>query len=127
MTRFTPPHSSMLTAAQRAVVQEVRQGRRGTVPANVMAWLPHPELARRAASLGELVRYETSLPARWSELVILVVARHWSCAYEWAVHADEAGRAGVEPSTIAAIGRNVAAPSTTNDGGGYGARLWRML
>ncbi len=101
----------MLTAAQRAVVQEVRQGRRGTVPANVMAWLPHPELARRAASLGELVRYETSLPARWSELVILVVARHWSCAYEWAVHADEAGRAGVEPSTIAAIGRNVAAPS----------------
>lgn len=109
--RFAPLDPAALTSAQRAVVDEVRHGRRGTVPANVVAWLPNPELARRAASLGELVRYETALPPRWSELAILVVARHWDCAYEWAVHVGEAHRAGLEPEIIEAVGRDVAAPA----------------
>ncbi len=115
MARFAPLDLPALTDAQRAVVDEVRRGRRGTVPANVVAWLPSPELARRAACLGEFVRYETTLPARWSELAILVVARHWSCEYEWAVHADEAARAGLEPSIIEAIGRNAAATLLVGD------------
>ena len=95
-----------LTDAQRRVADEVRAGRRGTVPANVVAWLPSPELARRAAALGEFVRYETSLGPRLSELAILVVARHWSCAYEWAVHAREASAAGVPADVIDAVGRD---------------------
>ena len=109
--RFAPPDPATLTDVQRAVVEEVQRGRRGTVPANVEAWLPNPELARRAASLGELVRYETALPPRWSELAILVVARRWSCAYEWAVHVGEAVRAGLEPGIIEAVGRDVAVPA----------------
>jgi 4-carboxymuconolactone decarboxylase len=102
--RFTPLDQQTLTEAQRQVIDEVRAGRRGTVPANVVAWLPHPDLARRAAHLGELVRYGTSLPPQLSELAILVVARHWSCGYEWAVHASEAARAGVPDAVIAALG-----------------------
>jgi len=109
--RFVPLDPSALTDAQRAVVHEVRHGRRGTVPANVVAWLPNPELARRAASLGELVRYETALPPRWSELAILVVARHWSCDYEWAVHVGEALAAGLEPDIVDAVGRDEAVPA----------------
>lgn len=109
--RFTTLDVSILSDAQRAVVDEVRRGRRGTVPANVLAWLPNPELARRAAALGELVRYETALPPRWSELAILVVARRWSCDYEWAVHVAEAGRAGLEVAIIDAIGRDEVAPA----------------
>ena len=103
MARSFPLDSARLSDAQRRVVDEVRAGRRGTVPANVVAWLPSPELARRAAHLGEFVRYETSLPARLSELAILVVARHWSCAYEWAVHAGEAASAGLSDAVIDAI------------------------
>lgn len=103
--RFTPLEALTLDPAQVDVVREVGAGRRGTVPANVVTWLAHPELARRAAHLGELVRYETSLPPRLSELAILVVARHWHCAYEWAVHAGEAARAGVPDAVIEAIGR----------------------
>lgn len=103
--RFTPLDALSLDPAQVEVVREVGAGRRGTVPANVVTWLAHPALARRAAHLGELVRYETSLPPRLSELAILVVARHWHCAYEWAVHAGEAARAGVAEGVIAAIGR----------------------
>ena len=109
--RFRPLDPDRLTEAQRVVVDEVRRGRRGTVPANVVAWLPSPELARRAAALGEFVRYETGLPPRWSELAILVVARHWSCGYEWAVHVGEALRAGLEPEIIDAVGRSVAVPA----------------
>ena len=105
MARLLPLDPARLTEAQRRVVDEVRAGRRGTVPANVVAWLPSPELARRAAHLGEFVRYETSLPARLSELAILVVARHWSCAYEWAVHAGEAAAAGIAPDVIDTIAR----------------------
>ena len=105
MLRFVAPDPATLTDAQRRVMDEVRAGRRGTVPANVLAWLPSPELARRAAALGEFVRYETSLGAGLSELAILVVARHWSCAYEWAVHAGEAAAAGVPAHVIAAIAR----------------------
>lgn len=105
MPRFQPADDATLTPAQRQVVDEVRRGRRGTVPANVLAWLPSPDLARRAAALGELVRYESSLVPRLSELAILVVARHWNCAYEWAIHVGEARQAGVAESTIAAIGR----------------------
>jgi 4-carboxymuconolactone decarboxylase len=104
MSRRAPLDLANLTDAQRRVVAEVRAGRRGTVPANVVAWLPSPELARRAAALGEFVRYETSLGPRLSELAILVVARHWSCAYEWAVHAREASAAGVPAEVIEAIG-----------------------
>lgn len=103
MPRLGPFDPATLTAAQRGVVDEVRAGRRGSVPANVVAWLPSPELARRAAALGEFVRYQTSLGRRLSELAILVVARHWSCAYEWAIHAGEALAAGVPAPVIEAV------------------------
>lgn len=107
MSRFTPLEHLTLTPAQQRVVDDVRAGRRGAVPANVVAWLASPELARRAAALGEFVRYETSLPARLLELAILVVARRWSCDYEWAIHAGEAARAGVAPTVVEAIGQDV--------------------
>jgi 4-carboxymuconolactone decarboxylase len=63
---------------QRAVYAQTMGGRRGSVPANVLVWLQSPNLAARAQKLGEFVRYDTVLPARLSELAILVVARHWS-------------------------------------------------
>jgi 4-carboxymuconolactone decarboxylase len=74
------------------------------VPANVLAWLASPELAQRAQHLGAFLRYDTSLGPRSSELAILVVARHWSSAYEWAIHAGEAARAGLGEAAIAALG-----------------------
>ena len=42
MTRFAPLDPAALSDAQRAVVDDVRRGRRGTVPANVVAWLQKP-------------------------------------------------------------------------------------
>jgi 4-carboxymuconolactone decarboxylase len=101
--RFLAPDPAALDDAQRRVYDATRAGRRGTVPANVLAWLPSPELAQRAQHLGAFLRYDTSLGPRLSELAILAVARRWSSAYEWAIHAVEAERAGVPGEVIAAI------------------------
>ena len=59
MPRFTPPIPQRSTDAQRRVYDATRAGRRGTVPANVLAWLPSPELAQRAQHLGAFLRYDT--------------------------------------------------------------------
>jgi 4-carboxymuconolactone decarboxylase len=101
--RFVPPEPATLDVAQRRVYDATAAGRRGSVPANVLAWLPSPELAQRAQHLGAFLRYETSLEPRWRELAILVVARRWSAQYEWAVHAVEAQRAGLPDEVIAAV------------------------
>jgi hypothetical protein len=84
----------------REVYDATAAGRRGTVPANVMVWLRSPEFAARAQKLGEFARYETSLGPR-QEIAILVVARHWTAQYEWAMHAAEAARVGIPADVIA--------------------------
>jgi len=101
--RFRPLDPEAMTVGQRRVHDATRAGPRGTVPANVQAWLPSPELADRAQRLGAFLRYDTGLGARLSELAILLVARRWSADYEWAVHVVEAARAGVAADVIAAI------------------------
>jgi len=92
-----------MTPEQRSVYDEAASGRRGHAPAPMIAWLQNPELARRAQKLGELVRYETSLPPRLSELAILTVARHWTAHFEWQAHKKEALKAGISPEIIASI------------------------
>jgi len=82
---------------------ETVAGKRGRVPAPMIAWLAHPELARRAQRLGELLRYDTSLEPVLSELAILVCARHWTSHHEWTAHKAIALAAGVDPQTVADI------------------------
>jgi 4-carboxymuconolactone decarboxylase len=85
---------------QRRVYEETVAGRRGRIPAPLIAWLESPVLADRAQRLGEFVRYETSLPPRLSELAILVIARYWTAQFEWTAHKAEALNAGLDPEII---------------------------
>jgi 4-carboxymuconolactone decarboxylase len=101
--RLALPTLEDMKPDQRAVYAQTVAGRRGSVPANVMVWLRSPDLAARAQKLGELVRYDTSLKARWSELAILVVAKRWHAQYEWAVHTTEARKAGLQDPVVEAI------------------------
>lgn len=103
MPRLVLPTLEDMKPDQRAVYAQTVAGRRGSVPANVMVWLRSPDLAARAQKLGELVRYDTSLKTRHSELAILVVARRWQAQYEWAVHAVEARKAGLLDTLIESI------------------------
>ncbi|MBS7791663.1 carboxymuconolactone decarboxylase family protein [Roseococcus sp. SDR] len=103
MPRLHLPPEAEMTPAQKASVAEAVAGIRGRVPAPMIAWLRNPVLASRGQKLGELLRYETSLEPRLSELAILVCARHWTSHHEWTAHKREALRAGLAPEVIAAI------------------------
>jgi 4-carboxymuconolactone decarboxylase len=65
--------------------------------------LRNPELCERAAQLGGMLRDETSLPKRLSEVAILLCARHWTAQYEWRAHEPQALKAGLSMDMIDAI------------------------
>ena len=92
-----------MTPAQRRVADAAASGKRGRVPAPLRAWLHSPEMGNRAQSLGEFIRYDTSLGPVLSELAILVTARFWTSHYEWFAHQREALKAGLDPAIIDAI------------------------
>jgi len=103
MARIALTPEAERTPEEQAVCQEAISGIRGRVPAPMIAWLKNPELARRGQKLGELLRYQTTLEPRLSELAILITARHWTAHYEWAVHKREGLKAGMDPEVVAAI------------------------
>ena len=100
MARLGMPAEQDLTSQQSAVISEVVSGRRGKVPAPMIAWLRNPELARRGQKLGELLRFETTLEPALSELAILICGRHWTSHHEWTAHKKIALAAGVNSRTI---------------------------
>ena len=76
---------------------------RGDIAGPFRTWLHSPELADRAQRLGALVRFETQLDARLSELAILVTARAWDCQFEWTHHEPFAVEAGLSVDLIEAL------------------------
>ena len=55
------------------------------------------------ASLGEYLRFRSTLDARIRELASCVAARHVSNQFEWVMHAPLAVKAGVSPEAIEAL------------------------
>ena len=103
MARIELTPEAERTPEERAVCEEAASGLRGRIPAPMVAWLRNPELARRGQRLGELLRYQTTLEPRLSELAILITARHWTSHYEWTAHKREGLKAGMDPEAVAAI------------------------
>jgi len=103
MTRLEMPPDAAMSPEQLAVCAETVAGRRGKIPAPMIAWLRHPELARRGQKLGELLRYETTLEPQLTELAILICGRHWTSHHEWTAHKALGLKAGLDPDVIAAI------------------------
>jgi len=103
MTRLAPLPPEAMNEAQRRIVAEITAGPRGGVYGPLLAWLRSPELCDRGQRLGEFCRYNSSLPPKLSELVILVTARHWRAQFEWYAHAPIALEAGLPAAAIEAI------------------------
>jgi 4-carboxymuconolactone decarboxylase len=101
--RLPPLPQDAWTPDQAHSAQEIIDGPRGALISPFVPLLRSPELMGHAQRMGEYLRYRSALSLRLSELAILVTARHWSQQVEWAIHAPIAERAGVAPSTIAAI------------------------
>ncbi|MGH7090937.1 MAG: carboxymuconolactone decarboxylase family protein [Stellaceae bacterium] len=103
MTRVTPLPPDRLTPAQKRIHDEIAAARSGHVRGPFAIWLRVPELAEAANKLGNVVRRKTRLEPRLFELMVLVVARHWSAQYEWRVHEEHARAAGLGGAIIEAI------------------------
>lgn len=102
-SRIPLPGPEDMNDAQKAVYEKIISGPRGTLVGPLRAALHNPSLADRWQALGQVLRFETCLPARLNELAILVTARHWNSELEWTIHAGAARKAGLQEDIIEAI------------------------
>jgi 4-carboxymuconolactone decarboxylase len=103
MARITLPSPESMKPDQRRVYDKIVSGRRGKIQGPLRAALHNADLAERWQALGELLRYDTSLTPRQSELAILVTGRACRSPFEWYAHRVEAERVGIETPIIEAI------------------------
>jgi 4-carboxymuconolactone decarboxylase len=98
--RFAPLNLDELVGAQRAVAERIRKfslnGFNG--PFNMM--LRSPEAAEILLSLGDYMRFRTSIPLQLAEFAVLVHARIWTDQYEWDMHVGRAASAGLPADVI---------------------------
>src|SRR5260370_14633571 len=105
----TPPprlpilSEDQLAPAQRALLQSIRSGPRGsttTIRGPFAVFLHAPAFGELAQQLGGHCRFDTAVAPRLSEFAILATAKVWRAQYEWYAHVPQAERAGVKAETI---------------------------
>ena len=105
ITRFAPLKAEQLTPPQKAWADEIavppRNAKFGNPP--YRAYIRNPELAPKLSALSEYLRWNTKLPARLSEMAILITAREWTAQYEWFAHYPLALKGGLDPKVADAI------------------------
>ena len=101
--RISFPEPGTMSPDQRRVYDQIVSGPRGVLVGPLRAALHNPTLADRWQRFGQVLRFETSIPTYLNELAILVTARRWNSELEWAIHAGDAARAGLNPAITDAI------------------------
>ena len=103
MTRVPDIESNKLTPEQKRVSEEIASVRRGHVRGPFTIWIRTPEIADTANRFGNALRLHGKLDRRLFELMIAIVARHWSAQYEWFAHMNRGLDAGLSPEVYEAI------------------------
>ncbi len=101
--RMPPIPPQKMTDAQRKVASELQEARGYALRGPWHAWLRSPDLMDRILELSDYLRFNSALPPRLSEFVILMTAREWSQQYEWQAHYDLAIKGGLKPDIAAAV------------------------
>jgi 4-carboxymuconolactone decarboxylase len=70
---------------------------------------------RRMGTLGHVLRFETTIERRLSEVAIITVGARWKAEFEWWAHARMAREHGVADAVIDAIGRGEDPPFEADD------------
>src|SRR5262249_48701837 len=96
-----PGPTGRLTPEARRIYEQIVGPRGHDYPGLFRALMLYPELARRFADLGTLLRFDGVLRADVRELAILTVARELRIAYEWETHQESAAKAGLAPASVA--------------------------
>ena len=93
--RMPPIPESKQTEAQKKAVAEFTAARKAGISGPFVPLLRSPEVMNRARAMGDYLRFNSVLPPRLSELLILITARNWTQNYEWNAHEPAAIKAGV--------------------------------
>lgn len=100
--RMPPIPADKMTDAQKKAAAEF-EAARGSLSGPWAVLLRSPEMVNRARALSDYLRFNSSLPPRLSEFVILITAREWSQQYEWNAHHPLALKGGLDPETAQAV------------------------
>ena len=100
--RMPPIPDDEMTEAQKEAAAEFR-AERGEPGGPWAVILRSPELINRLRGVSDYLRFNSSLPPRLSEFVILITAREWTQNFEWAAHYPLAIEGGLSPDIAAAI------------------------
>jgi 4-carboxymuconolactone decarboxylase len=112
VTRLSPLRRDALDPAGQDVWDKVVDTRSGQLvgtdgalvgPFN--AFVHAPDVGRRLASLGAVLRFGTSIERRLSEVAIITMGARWKAEFEWWAHARMAREHGVPDAVVDAIGR----------------------
>jgi 4-carboxymuconolactone decarboxylase len=79
------------------------------------AFVHAPEAGRRLSSLGQVLRFGTSIERRLSEVAIITVGARWQAEFEWWAHGRMAREHGVPDVVVDAIGRGEDPPFAADD------------
>ncbi len=77
--------------------------------------LHSPQVMTLARSMGDYLRFKSSIGNTLSELVILLTAREWSQDYEWFIHQPLAVKAGIRADITEAIAQGRRPASLSSD------------
>src|SRR5262245_54222175 len=109
--RFRPLTWDEMTPPQRAMIEHLLAGERGTTSGPFNVLLRSPELGDIAQQMGARIRFHSSLPRHLNEMAILLVARNQTAQYEWYAHKRLALQAGLKPEIVEAIAAGRRPPS----------------
>lgn len=101
--RFSGVEPEAMTPEQRDVAQKMISGKRGYATGLMALLLHNAAFADHAQAVGEYLRFNGVIPGALRELAILMVATHWRCNHEWAVHRPIAEKLGLAPALIDAL------------------------
>src|SRR5258705_901723 len=109
--RFKPLTYDEMTPAQKAMIEHVLSGPRGSTDGPFNVQLRSPEMGDLGQQFGAATRFATSVPRKLYELAIIITARHWTSQFEWTAHHRGALQAGLSPAVCdaSAVGKRPAA------------------
>ena len=91
------------SSSQVEVFDHIAASRGGRMIRPFAAMIHRPEIARAAADLGAVIRFESTLSDHDREVVICTTAIERGCPFEWESHAPIAAKAGVSEVTLQSI------------------------
>lgn len=101
--RMPPIPPQKMTDAQRNAAQELQNARGYALRGPWHPLLRSPDLMGRILELSDYLRFNSALPPRLSEFVILITAREWTQQYEWQAHHPLALKGGLKPEIAQAV------------------------